>query len=246
MSIGLVDENGAPRSGCSVVIWATEETTLTAGGQQYTIGPGNTATIAADSAGEIYATLTGGLAAPNIWMTPDFFIDGFSMEVFPDTENLNRLSTVTGTDLMAATGYNGQPVMQQAYRSGASAESLALAIQNGVGRQSSVSASSAVRIRKAGDSGGRSLQPGRSWGFEFTNEGARFRYRSELDAGRESRQLAEARDFLGIGDFIANIVEGTADEIESLTWTWDNDLVQVFVTGLNTSTISRSPRSRMR
>ncbi len=242
MALSLFDENMAPLTSCNVGVWASEPVTLNVGGQALSIGTDSTSptSIAASTTGQVIATCPAGIGAPNLFLQPDFFLSGFYLTVFPDTDNLNRLANVQAADLDPSTalGYDGQPILLTNFQDVNSRTNIADAIRNGIGRQQQPTGMAAcARVGDAAPS--RPFQPNDvpSWQLNFSSGTVSFVPLSSEQVvakyfgpmGPNEFQLAGGI-FSDIGDFVKNVVHG-AEGIAEVVWHFVDGVANLIVNG---------------
>jgi outer membrane protein assembly factor BamB len=246
MTVQILDPNRAPLPNASVLLWAAQEIDggITCNGVHYDVPltDTNALSVHADANGQLAITAPGDVGMPALFIRPDFFLRGLSLHVFPDQANLDKLSTVSGTDLSptptdnaagatepAATSYDGKPIIRQSYYG--SLDDIAASMRNTIGRQQNTSNPKLKMSTGAADAQ-RQLPPGEvtEWTVEIRPDSYNFTHGvSESfpsfaeDAGDRSKSVWG--DF---EDFVREVVDGT-EKVAKTEWKYTEDAAQVVV-----------------
>ena len=234
----LVDDNRNPRSGQPVKITAAEAVTIACNGQSYNIDANTPALVNATVAGELaitsYATTIG---APALSFWASFMGQDEAIVVYPDHVALQKMGNVQGGQLLSATDYNSQPIVQSQYLSPDNCDQIAASVRNAMGVQPS---HEAARSRNAAASpkwiawpestpnmvyqsqagpAGRTWSPGEfaNWKVDVGDTTVVFGEVSPEDAARMLESLP-ALDWKGFKEFFENVVKGF-EKVTQIVWT---------------------------
>ena len=232
ISITISDEQLAPMARVRTALWAATPIAIVANGVPLQLGAssGEAVFVETDETGLISINAPGDIGMPSLFIRPDFFLPTYSLEVFPDEQNLNRLAQVTAQELQQARSYDGQSVVLPKYSG--SSESIAASIRNTIGRRKNTGGETFTRgttavssTAKRGASSGAVM----SWTTEITADAVVFAPMSptevELWFGA-SRQVLAPRG--GFGSFVNNVVNG-AEEASKVVWHYTGDAASVVV-----------------
>lgn len=232
MMLSLYDENQAPQPSSKVNVWASEPLTITAGGQNYSIGTTPT-TLPANAAGQLMMTSPAALRMTSLFLQPDFFKDGFFLTALPNLENFRTLSNLQASDLDPSTalGYDGQPILPASYQDATSRTNLANSISNTVGRMQSQNATMAVVSASDDPPVVLSYQSGAVPNFtvDFSN-GISFTQNSSTETEITINPAGGITGTLGFLEFITNVVNGT-EAIAKIVWQFASNVASAIIQG---------------
>jgi outer membrane protein assembly factor BamB len=232
MSATILDEQQVPMPNVRVSLWAATPLSLVCNGQAINLGDNfnGAVSVEADTNGLLNMTAPGDVELPSLFLCPDFFLPSYSLEVFPDQQNLNRLASVTGGELTNARGYDGADIVLPAYAG--TTEAIASSVRNTIGlRHNTGAAAFTTASTSVPPTVGRGLNAGAvpSWTTDIQANQVTFAPLSPNEIEQwfgATRQVAVARQ--GFGSFLKNVVHGT-EKASKVVWHYAEDSASVVV-----------------
>lgn len=231
----LLDTNGYPDPTANAHIWAQEAVTLTINGTQYSVGTDEKGAVVVpvDALAQIQIVAPGSIGTPNLFIRPSGFPAEFSFAVLPDHANINTLATVQGSQLLAATGYDGTSILKSEYQTSTYADQIAQMIQNTIGLNANSGGNTASSVIFSGTYAATPWQPGSTPSWQVTMGKGQFSFTpvSSEDADRLTAGFTmPSPDSFGsaLKKFFEDIVHGIY-EIGEILWKWTESGVAVVV-----------------
>ncbi|MFV3406424.1 hypothetical protein ACNFIC_21100 [Pseudomonas sp. NY15463] len=244
--VTLFSEVGTPLAGTPVEVWTEEPSRLAINGGVYYATPRRPVRLLTNSAGVLsIAQQVSALAAPAILLAvPSLMSPGERIEVRQDAEVQDRLSVTHGNELLEAKLASGAPLLRDQYRTQATADAVAEAVNRSMSLASPAYFKGAtatpytdprrpragVSMRRGGDVGVRSLEltqvPEQHWHLSVRNGQVQF---SDLSADAASGLLMALSSsslsagwfswLTDIGDFIAGVAQGLIEVVDYVVTT---------------------------
>jgi hypothetical protein len=223
--VTFTDADGALLSGLPVIVHASEEARVSINGAVYFVDPHDPARVSTNAAGVLsFAQETGSLAIPALELSvPSMMAPGSSLPLPQSIVTEQRLQGTTGVDLMNAKDASGNFLLGPTFRTVATTDSLALAINH------CMSLPAAVPMTRQGGSAidlSRRIAPANEQHWQLSFNGGEVTYRA-LTRGEASALLAFKRaslpDAFGffdwiedVGDFFEGVADGVIDIVDTI------------------------------
>jgi hypothetical protein len=251
--VQVSDAAGALLANAPVTISATQRTRIAVNGQVYFVGPGHPLNTSTNGAGLLsIARETGSLATPALGVNiTGQMPPGQTLTIEQSKVAQTRLAATTGPELMTASVASGGYLLEDSYRTQQTTDSLASALQACMSVTGATRAQAqplagrrrsnlGVGVLHTGELDGLhrlSVPAGQHWRLAFDENGLLY---EALAPDRATALIAERRagaasvlglfDWLDdIGDFVAGVVDGAIEIVETIVTTV-GDAVKAVIT----------------